>query len=62
MRTLRPLSIKSGSSGSDNSNFTLRERPEAKFTLRQPLFSGFKEFAAMAGSKAEREKESLLII
>jgi outer membrane protein TolC len=50
-----------GSSGSGNSNFTLRERPEAKFTLRQPLFSGFKEFAAMAGSKAEREKESLLL-
>jgi len=27
--------------------------PEAKFTFSQPLFSGFKEFAAMAGSKAE---------
>jgi len=36
--------------------------PEAKFTFSQPLFSGFKEFAAMAGSKAEarqRRQEDL---
>lgn len=30
--------------------------PEAKFTFSQPLFSGFKEFAAMAGSKAEERQ------
>ena len=29
------------------------QAPEAKFTFSQPLFSGFKEFAAMAASKAE---------
>jgi outer membrane protein len=29
---------------------------ESRFTFSQPLFSGFKEFAAMAGSKAERRQ------
>ena len=36
--------------------------PESKFTFSQPLFSGFKEFAAMAASRAEgrqfRQEES----
>ena len=40
--------------GSGGSAFTLREVPERKFTFSQPLFSGFKEFAALAGSRAER--------
>ncbi len=40
--------------GSGSSAFTLREIPERKFTFSQPLFSGFKEFAAMAGARAER--------
>ncbi len=39
--------------GNNSNSFSLREIPEHKFTLSQPLFSGFKEFAAMAASKAE---------
>ncbi|OGX25152.1 MAG: hypothetical protein A3D10_04015 [Omnitrophica WOR_2 bacterium RIFCSPHIGHO2_02_FULL_48_11] len=39
--------------GRGDSNFTLREIPEQKFVFSQPLFSGFKEFAAMAASRAE---------
>ncbi|OGR95953.1 MAG: hypothetical protein A2902_02675 [Elusimicrobia bacterium RIFCSPLOWO2_01_FULL_64_13] len=31
-----------------------------RFTLRQPLFSGFREFAAMASFKADRRKEEHL--
>ena len=42
-----------------DSAFTLREVPERKFTLTQPLFSGFKEFAAMGGSRAERRERTL---
>ena len=42
--------------GSGSSAFTLRSVPERKFTLSQPLFAGFKEFAAMAGSRAERQE------
>ena len=42
--------------GSGQSNFTLSEVPEAKFVFSQPLFSGFKEFAAMKGSKFEKEQ------
>jgi len=42
--------------GSGSSAFTLRDVPERKFTVSQPLFSGFKEFAAMAGTRAERRQ------
>ncbi|MBI1991908.1 MAG: TolC family protein [Candidatus Omnitrophica bacterium] len=42
--------------GSGGSAFTLREIPERKFVFSQPLFSGFKEFAAMAGARAERRE------
>src|SRR3989338_1494741 len=42
--------------GAGNSNFTLREVPESKFVFSQPLFSGFKEFAAMAASRAEQRQ------
>ena len=42
--------------GSGSSAFTLRRIPERKFMLSQPLFSGFKEFAAMAGSRAEHRQ------
>ncbi len=41
-------------SGGGSSAFTRRNLPERKFTLTQPLFSGFKEFAAMRGSKSEK--------
>ena len=42
--------------GSGSSVFTRRSLPERKFTFSQPLFSGFKEFAAMKGSKLERRQ------
>jgi outer membrane protein len=42
--------------GTGASAFTLKEVPERKFVFSQPLFSGFKEFAAMAGSRAERRQ------
>ena len=42
--------------GSGDSAFTLRDIPERKFVFSQPLFSGFKEFAAMAGARAERRQ------
>jgi len=40
--------------GDGGSAFTRRNVPERKFTFSQPLFSGFKEFAAMRGSKSEK--------
>ena len=42
--------------GSGGSAFQLRQIPERKFVVTQPLFAGFKEFAAMAGSQAERRQ------
>jgi outer membrane protein len=42
--------------GSGGSAFQLRDVPERKFVVTQPLFAGFKEFAAMAGSRAERRQ------
>ncbi len=39
--------------GSSNAS---SEIPESKFVFSQPLFSGFKEFAAMAASRAERRQ------
>ncbi len=42
--------------GSGGSAFTLRDVPENRFTFSQPLFSGLKEFAAMAGSRAEHRQ------
>jgi outer membrane protein len=42
--------------GTGATAFTLRDVPERRFTFNQPLFSGFKEFAAMAGSRAERRQ------
>lgn len=42
--------------GSGGSAFTLKEVPERKFVFSQPLFAGFKEFAAMAGARAERRQ------
>ena len=44
--------------GSGATNFTLSRIPERKFTLSQPLFSGFKEFAAIAASRAERRQRT----
>ncbi len=44
--------------GSGGSAFTLRDVPERKLAFTQPLFSGFKEFAAMAGARAERRQRT----
>lgn len=44
--------------GSGNSAFTLRNVPDRHFTFSQPLFGGFKEFAAIAASRAERRQRS----
>ena len=46
--------------GSGESAFTRKYLPERKFTFNQPLFSGFKEFAAMRGAKAERHQRERL--
>ncbi|MBI3252687.1 MAG: TolC family protein [Candidatus Omnitrophica bacterium] len=48
----------SGTSGSDTTTATsLRRRtPEQKFVFSQPIFSGFKEFAAMQGAAAEKKE------
>ncbi len=42
--------------GSGSSAFTLRYTPQRQFTVNQTLFAGFKEFAALAGSRAERRE------
>ncbi|MDO8729799.1 MAG: TolC family protein [Candidatus Omnitrophota bacterium] len=47
-------SIDKKQDGDGGSAFTRRNVPERKFTFSQPLFSGFKEFAAMRGSKSEK--------
>lgn len=41
--------------GTGSSAFTLKEVPERKFVMSQPLFSGFKEFAAMAATQAQKQ-------
>lgn len=46
--------------GTGGSAFTLGQVPERKLVFSQPLFSGFKEFAAMAGSRAERRERGAL--
>ncbi|MBI3332985.1 MAG: TolC family protein [Candidatus Omnitrophica bacterium] len=40
--------------GNGGSAFTRKSLPERKFTFSQPLFSGFKEFAAIGGSRSEK--------
>ena len=44
--------------GSGSSAFTLKDIPERKFVFSQPLFSGFKEFAALIGARAERRQRA----
>lgn len=45
--------------GTGSSPFTRKHVPERKMTVSQPLFSGFREFAAMAGVKAEKRQREL---
>jgi len=40
--------------------FVRRDTPEAKFVLRQTLFSGFMEYAGLASLKAEIERERFI--
>jgi outer membrane protein len=42
--------------GSGSSAFTLRDVPDRRVTFSQPLFGGFKEFAAMAASRAQQRQ------
>lgn len=42
--------------GSNTNNFSLTEIPESKFVFSQPLFSGFKEFASMSASRAQKRQ------
>lgn len=46
-----------GASGS--LNFSRRTTPQNKFTFSQPIFSGFKEIAALRGSGADRQAQEL---
>lgn len=41
------------------SGFIEKEQPESKFTLRQPLFSGLKEFSALSGFRKESARDEL---
>ncbi len=45
--------------GGGESAFTLRHVPERKLVFSQPLFGGFKEFSAMAATKAEGRQRML---
>lgn len=50
-----------GTGGSGvQSTLTQGERTESKFMLRQPLFQGFKEFAALKALKADENQQRLL--
>ncbi|OGW98320.1 MAG: hypothetical protein A2Z81_04275 [Omnitrophica WOR_2 bacterium GWA2_45_18] len=42
--------------GAGGSPFTLTHVPQRQFVFSQPLFSGFKDFAALAASKAEQKQ------
>ncbi len=49
----------SGSASSAISDSQRRVTPEDKFVFSQPLFSGFREFAALAGSGADKAQQRL---
>ena len=40
-------------------NFTRRTFPEKKFTFSQPLFSGFKEFAALKATGSDKKEQAM---
>ncbi len=44
-------------SGSDTNSSQSRRRTDSKFSARQPLFYGFREFSARSAFKAQTEKE-----
>jgi outer membrane protein TolC len=41
--------------------FVQKDQVESRFRLRQPLFSGFKEFSAYSGFKREKRRNELLL-
>lgn len=49
------------SSGGVGGTLTRNERPEAKVQIRQPLFSGFREFQAMKGFQSEKKRQDLAL-
>ncbi|MBI3012586.1 MAG: TolC family protein [Elusimicrobia bacterium] len=60
-QTYQDTSGVEGGSGGVGGTFTRSERPESKFVLKQELFSGFKEFAALSASKSLSQKETFLL-
>ena len=57
--TYRDVNGDSGSSSGISSDSGRRSTPENKFTFTQPLFSGFKEIAAIQGSGADKKQQFL---
>lgn len=49
----------SSSEGGISSDSRRRVTPEEKFVFSQPIFSGFKEYAALAGSGADKKQQRL---
>lgn len=45
--------------GQGFSGFIEKEQPESRFSLKQPLFSGFKEFSALRGFQREGARDAL---
>lgn len=60
-RTERDVSEDGGGGGEGGVSSDTRRRvtPEDKFVFSQPLFSGFREFAALRGSGADRKQQAL---
>ncbi len=46
-----------GGDSSNTGNLTRRTTPQKRFTLHQPIFSGFKEIAGVEGSNAEKAQK-----
>jgi len=51
--------VDADTSSSGSFNFSRRTYPEKKFTFSQPLFSGFKEFAALKASGSDKQEQAM---
>ncbi len=60
--TVQDTSNSRSGSGEFSSDLLDRWRNASEFTAKQPLFSGFKEFAAMSAYKAEQRKNEALLM
>lgn len=58
-RTQRDASGVSSSSSGSNSDFQREVTPQSNFTFTQPIFSGFKEIAALQASGADKKQQLL---